>query len=122
MYVSRSLGLRLEQYRGWRTCAQHKLFDRYTMAGKSSDEDTCEAAFLDECGTNIDDVLKAGNVSTEQRSFVECCSADLLDARDRGDSNPCLTIDDGFTRGPCHSRPVCVNRLTNDWIRCSALQ
>ncbi len=116
--VGGSLGLRLDQYRGWRTCAQHKVFDRYVIDGESSDERACEAAFLEECGTNIDDLVKAGNLSPEQRSFVECCSADRLDARDRGDSDPCRTIDDGFEQGPCHSRPVCVNRLTNEWIPC----
>jgi outer membrane protein assembly factor BamB len=31
-------------------------------------------------------------------------------------------IDDDFSRGPCDDQPVCVNRLTNEWIHCSVLE
>ena len=107
----------MKQYNGWRTCGQNKVFDRYSMAGGSSDEEMCRAAFLDECGTNIDTALETSELSAGQRGFVECCSADAIDPSDR-----CGMIDDGFGRGPCHDRPVCINRLTSEWISCSVLE
>ena len=30
----------------------------------------------------------------------------------------CRMIDDGFARGPCHDRPLCINRLTSEWLHC----
>ena len=109
--LSGSLGLRPRQYKGWQTCAQHKVFDRYSFDGTTSDTAACTAALLDECGTNIDDAIEAGTVSPEQRGFVDCCSADALDQ--------CAMIDDEFQRGPCHDRPVCVNKITSEWLHCS---
>jgi hypothetical protein len=117
-----SLGLTLDQYKGWRTCAQHKVFDRYSRDGVASDEHACRAALLDECGTNIDAAITAGAGSPEQQGFAECCSADAFDAESRGDSGSCRMIDDGFERGPCHDRSVCVNRLTSEWIHCSVVE
>lgn len=107
-----SLGLQPRQYEGWKTCAQHKVFDRYSLKGQASDEAACRAALLDECGTNLDAAVEADELSPEQQAFVECCSADALDPE------TCRMLDDGFQRGPCHDRPVCVNRLTTEWIRC----
>ena len=112
--LGESLGLQLDQYKGWTTCAEKDVFDRYAMAGESSDADRCRAAFLDECRTSIDAAVKAGSVSPDQQEFVECCSADAPDN--------CRMIDDGFERGPCKDRPVCVNRLTSEWLSCSVLQ
>ncbi len=89
------------------------------MAGESSDEDACHAVFLRECGTNIDAAIQTGKLSPEQQGFAECCSADTLDPDSRGESDRCRMIDDGFERGPCPDRPVCVNRLTNEWFHCS---
>ncbi|HEX9731145.1 MAG TPA: PQQ-binding-like beta-propeller repeat protein [Thermoanaerobaculia bacterium] len=109
-----SLGLQTDRHEGWKTCAQHKVFDRYSMKGEASGEAACRAALLDECGTNLDAAVEANELSPEQRVFAECCSADALDPE------TCPMIDDGFERGPCHDRPVCVNRLTTEWIRCSA--
>ena len=71
----------------------------------------CEA-LLDECGTNLADAVRAGHLSAEQEAFVACCSANDRDA-DR-----CSMIDDGFTRGLCHDRPVCVDRRSTDLITC----
>ena len=89
------------------------------MKGEASDAAACKAAFLDGCGTNIDTAIKTGELSAEQRAFVECCSADALGAASGGDPGPCQMIDDGFERGPCHDRPVCVNRLSSEWLDCS---
>jgi hypothetical protein len=119
--LGESLGLQLEQYKGWNACAEKDVFDRYAMAGESSDADRCRAAFLDECSTNIDAVVKAGNVSSDQVEFIECCSADALDPASRSDSADCRMIDDGFEHGPCHDRSVCINRLTSEWLHCSVL-
>jgi hypothetical protein len=103
-----SLGLKLNQYEGWRTCAEQAVFERYSQKGEASDEAACRATLLNECGTNVS--------AAEQQVFADCCVADDLD----GDS--CPMIDDGFSRGPCHDRPVCVNRLTSEWIDCSGLE
>ena len=120
--LSGSLGLRLGQYKGWKTCGKDKVFDRYSKDGEPSDADSCKAAFLDECGSNIDSAIKASAISTEQRDFVDCCTADALDMESRGESGRCRMIDDGFVRGPCHDRPVCINRLTSEWIDCAVLR
>lgn len=120
--LGESLGLRLRQYEGWRTCAQHKVIDRYSKKGEASDEAQCKAAFLDECGTNVDAALETDELTSEQRAFVECCSAEALGAESRGDSGACGMIDDGFERGPCHDRPVCVHRFTSEWIHCPGLE
>ena len=119
--LSKSLGLRVEEYKGWKTCAETEVFDRYAIDGESSDADTCRSAFLD-CGTNIDAAVKAGKTSSQQRGFVECCSADALDPANHNGSEDCGMIDDGFESGPCQERSVCVNRLTSEWLHCSALQ
>ena len=103
-----SLGLKLNQYEGWRTCAERSVFENYSKNGKASDEAACRAAFLNECGTNIE--------GAGQQAFMECCTADTLDG------DVCPMIDDGFSRGPCHDRSVCVNRLTSEWIDCSGLE
>ena len=113
--LGESLGLKLQQYKGWKTCAQHKVFDRYSRAGEPINEEACRAAFLDECGANIDAAVQAGEVSPDQRSFVQCCSTDALDPEQ------CRMIDDGFSRGPCHDHSVCVDRTTSEWIHCSVL-
>ncbi len=118
--LNESLGLSLQQYKGWKTCAQHDVFDRYSMAGESSDDAACRASFLDECGTNIGAAIKAGEISPDQTEFVKCCSANVLDPERSG--NSCGMIDDGFTRGPCHDRSVCVNRVTTEWTQCSVLE
>ena len=121
--LSLSLGLKMGRYKGWMTCAQHKIYDLYSMAGQSSDEKGCRAAFLDECGTNIDATINKGKVSLEQKEFLACCSADGLDPESSGDSDDhCPMLDDGFLRGPCHDQAVCINRLTSEWVQCSALQ
>jgi hypothetical protein len=111
------LGVTPDSYSGWRTCAQHEVFDRYAMNGDASDEGACRSAFLETCGTNIDAAVAAGRGSPEQREFVECCTADALDPG-RGESS-CAMIDPGFSRGPCHDRPICVSTTTTEWIRCS---
>jgi len=118
--IQASLGLNLEQYKGWKTCGQNKVFDRYSMAGEASDGDGCEAALLEECGTNIDAAINTDGGSSEQREFVDCCSANGLDPESRGER--CGMIDDGFSRGPCRDQSVCVNRLTSEWIHCSAIE
>ena len=120
--LGESLGLQLGQYKGWKTCAEKDVFDRYAMAGEASDAEMCRAAFLDECGTNIDTAVQAGMVSSDQHEFVECCSAGALGPADRSGSDDCRMIDDGFERGPCQDRSVCVNRLTSEWLDCSVLQ
>ena len=118
--IEDSLGLRLQQYKGWKTCGQNKVYDRYSMAGEASDEESCKAALLDDCGTNIDAAIKTDQVSADQRDFVDCCSAEGLDLDSRGDR--CGMIDDGFSRGPCHDRPVCVDQFASEWIHCSVLE
>jgi hypothetical protein len=117
--LNQSLGVSLDQYKGWQACAQHDVFDRYALSGESSDERACKASFLEKCGTNIDAAIKSGEISPEQREFVQCCSADTLDPQRAGQS--CAMIDDGFSRGPCLDRPVCVNSTTTEWIQCSML-
>jgi len=118
--IKGSLGLKLEQYKGWRTCGQNRVFDRYSMSGEPSDGKTCEAALLDECGTNIDSAVESDGGSPEQREFVDCCTADELTSDGRDER--CGMIDDGFSRGPCHDQSVCVNRLTSEWIHCSVVE
>ncbi len=58
----------MREYKGWKTCGQHKVHDRYSMAGQSSDEEACRATFLDECGTNIDAASAAGPESASRPS------------------------------------------------------
>ena len=116
--LTESLGLNPKRHKGWTTCGQHKVFERYARDGEPSDADACRAAFLDECGTQIDAVA-AHEVSSDQHSFAKCCSADALGSDSGLD---CGMIDDDFRRGPCRDRPVCVNRLTSEWLQCSALQ
>ena len=115
--LNESLGLRLGQYNGWRTCAEQAVFERYAKSGESSDEDACRSALLDECGTNIAPQLASGQLSSEQSDFVQCCSAESL-----GDPGSCQAIDDGFSRGPCLDQSVCINRLTSEWLLCSDLE
>lgn len=120
-----SLGLRLEQYPSWKTCAQHKVFDRYATVGEA-DEETCRTMLLEECGTNLDARLETGQMTPEQQDFIACCSTDALGPEapvdtDSGDASPCRMIDDGFLRGPCHDRSLCINRVTSEWIHCSML-
>jgi len=119
--LGESLGLQLEQHKGWKACAENDVYDRYAMAGESSDADRCRAALLDDCGTNIDAAVKAGKVSPDQHEFVECCSADALHPANGSGSDDCRMIDDGFERGPCQDRSVCINRLTSEWLDCSVL-
>jgi hypothetical protein len=111
--LSESLGLTAKQHSNWRTCAQHDVFDRYSLKGEFSGEVECRSALLDECGVNIDVAIRQGALTADQRRFVDCCAADAVDA--------CPMIDDGFGRGPCHDRSVCVDRLSGEWLRCSAL-
>ncbi len=117
--LSGSLGLRPQQYKGWKTCAQNKVFERYSIKGEASDEVACQTAFLETCGVNLDIAVQRDQLSPRQRAFVECCSADALGPKSDGDSGTCGMIDDGFDRGPCHDRPVCINRLSTEWISCS---
>ena len=114
-----SLGLQLDQYKGWKACAKQDVFDRYSMDGEASDGAMCKAAFLDQCGTNIDAAIRTGKASAEQKNFARCCAAEVLDPEDE---SACRAIDDGFARGPCHDRAVCVNRITTEWIDCVVLQ
>ncbi len=110
-----SLGIRLQRHRSWTTCAESKLFDRYSNSGISSDAATCRSALLDECGSNIDAMREVGDLSEERRMFVDCCLADDLDgARER-----CAMIDEGFERGPCHDREICLDRFSGDWLTCA---
>jgi hypothetical protein len=118
--IQTSLGLQLGQYKGWKTCGQDKVYDRYSMAGEASDGDACQAALLVDCGTNIDTAIKVDGGTPEQREFADCCRADGLDPESRGER--CGMIDDGFSRGPCHDQSVCVNRLTSEWISCSTIE
>jgi len=118
--LEQSLGVRLAQYPGWRTCAQHDVFDRYSMSGEPSDASACQAAFLEKCGTNIDATIESGAASPDQRAFARCCSAERLDPERAGGS--CAMIDSGFSRGPCRERPVCIDTATTEWIRCSVLE
>ncbi|MEM7356864.1 MAG: PDZ domain-containing protein, partial [Acidobacteriota bacterium] len=111
------LGIRVQDSKAWKTCGQHKVFDHYAEQGKSSDEAACRSAFLD-CGTRLDAAVAQGKLSSEQRVFVDCCSAAALPAVGAGEAR-CGVLDEGFERGPCHDRPVCVNRLTDEWITCS---
>ncbi len=116
-----SLGLNPKKYKGWRTCAEQSVFERYSKAGEAIDEAACRDTFLDMCGMNIDATLEADKLSPGQREFVDCCSASTLDSRSRAGSDRCRMIDDGFKRGPCHDRPVCINRHSSEWIDCSVL-
>jgi hypothetical protein len=116
--LNESLGLNLAQYKGWKTCGQREVFDRYSRLGRSSDRDACQAAYLNKCGTNLDAAIKTGETSPERRGFLDCCSAEGFDVG----STDCGMIDDSFARGPCHDRPVWVNWLTSEWIHCSALE
>ena len=102
-------------YRSWRTCGQHKVFDRYSVEGLPSDGAACRAALLDQCGENLDAALAGGKASAGQRAFADCCAAASIDGA------ACPMIDPGFSRGPCHDREVCVDRSTGDWLRCTAL-
>jgi hypothetical protein len=119
--LNESLGLKLDQYRGWKSCGQNKVFDRYSMDGESSDSESCKAALLDECGTSIDAAIATGETSPDQREFMDCCSLGAAAAKHR-DADSCNMIDDGFTRGPCHDRSVCVNRYTSEWLSCAVLR
>jgi hypothetical protein len=101
-------------YKGWKTCGQHKVFDRYSLSGESTGQDSCWAAFLDDCGTNLDAAIRDGTLTVEQRAFVDCCSVG-------SNLEGCQMIDSAFARGPCHDRPVCINSLTSEWIHCAAL-
>jgi len=112
--LGKSLGLQLEQYKNWKTCAEQKIFDRYSMSGERTDAETCRTTLLEECGTGIDAVVQGGGATPEQKAFVGCCSADALDN--------CEMIDVGFQRGPCHAQQVCINRLTGEWLHCSVLE
>ena len=116
--LGESLGLHLEQYKGWKSCAKQDVFDRYSMAGEAIDAKMCRAAFLEGCGTNIDVAVKSGTLSVEQQEFMQCCSAEALDGDGKG---ACNMIEDGSTRGPCNDHPVCVNRITSEWIDCAVL-
>jgi len=119
--LNKSLGVSLDQYKGWKTCAQGMIFDSYSMAGESSDASACKAAFLDKCGTNIDPASGTRTRSRDQKAFVACCSADVIDRESQGPDD-CGMIDDSFSRGPCHEYPVCVDRFTSEWIDCSVLE
>jgi hypothetical protein len=104
--LSASLGLNLNDHEGWTRCAEQSVFERYSMQGQASDEATCRSTLLNDCGTHL--------ATSDQPSFTACCSAETLDRE------ACPMIDDGFSRGPCLDRPVCVNRLTSEWIECSS--
>lgn len=116
--LGESLGIDASRHRAWKTCARDVVFDRYASEGRSSDEAACRGALLRECGTNIEPRATSPELSSDSRAFVECCSAETLDP-DRRSSDRCGMIDDGFTRGPCLDYPVCVNRLSGEWLSCS---
>ncbi len=113
-----SLGVKVREHQAWRKCAENAVFDGYALEGKSGGGDACRAALLDQCGTNIDAEVASGELSSERRAFVECCSAEALDP-ERGDASRCGMIDSAFSRGPCRDRPVCINRLTSEWLTCA---
>lgn len=48
-----SLGLTLSDHKGWKTCAQHEIFDRYTKDGATI-EDSCNVELLAGCGIEVD--------------------------------------------------------------------
>jgi len=116
--IEESLGVRVRDYPGWSACGQHKVFDGYSVDGRSSDVDACRAAFLEECGTHLDPAA-ASRLSVEQREFVACCGAAVLHPEGEGEASRCDMIEARFARGPCHDRPLCINRLTTEWIGCA---
>jgi len=115
--LGESLGVQVRQLRGWTTCAEQKVFERYPTGGEALDEGACRAALLDECGVNIDAAIRADELSPEQREFAACCRADRF-APDDGGAGRCPMIDAGFARGPCRDYPVCINRLNSEWFHC----
>jgi hypothetical protein len=119
--LEESLGIQTDQYTGWKTCGQDRVFERYSTAGEASDTDACRTTLLEECGTNIEAAVLADALSADQQTFLDCCSVGALDQTDSANSEQCRMIDDGFGRGPCLDRDVCVNRLTSEWIDCSVL-
>jgi hypothetical protein len=112
-----ALGIDAGKHRGWRTCGEHAVYDRYAIDGEASDAEACRSTYLDECGRNLDAAVATRQLSAQQREFVECCSADTL-----GSEPGCSMIDSGFARGPCHDREVCVSSETSEWLTCSELR
>ena len=47
--IRETLGVEPAENKSWRTCGQHRVFDRYSSGGGGSDEAACKAAFQEEC-------------------------------------------------------------------------
>ena len=46
--LTKSLGINVAEQKSWKTCGQHKVIDRYSISGESSDtEGACKAAFVE---------------------------------------------------------------------------
>jgi hypothetical protein len=115
-----SLGIEPAGHASWRTCGQDKVFERYSMKGEASDQASCKAALLDECGTNVEAEIATAETDPAMRGFLDCCLADGLESQEQ--RGRCGMIDEGFSRGPCHDRSVCVNRSNGEWIHCAVLE
>jgi len=115
--LKESLGVDLGNHPKWMSCGRDAIYEPYAREGKISAEADCRAALLDTCGSNIDDAVRHGSLSGTRKAFVDCCSADALNAAD----GACGMIDPGFERGPCSDRAVCVDRTNGDWLTCSVL-
>ncbi len=100
-----SLGVETGRHQAWKACARDSIFDRYSLEGRSADEAACRTALLEECGVEI--------TAAEAPAFADCCSAETHDPE------RCRMIEPSFTRGPCLDYPVCVNRLSGEWLSCS---
>ncbi|MEE8524757.1 MAG: PQQ-binding-like beta-propeller repeat protein [Thermoanaerobaculia bacterium] len=68
--LAESSGADPRQDKNWNTCAQHKVFDRYSMKGEASDEAACKAA-LDACGPDAGAAVESAEGSAEQLTSVK---------------------------------------------------
>lgn len=112
--LEEDLGIQARQHHAWKACGESAVFDGYSVGGVSPDPDSCWATILEECGTRID---PASELSDDSLAFVDCCTAESLVA-DR-EAGRCAMLDSVFERGPCLDRPVCVNRLSGEWLSCA---
>lgn len=53
--LSAAFGVDIRRNKTWNTCAEQRVFDRYSMRGEASDEATCRRILIDECGAAIAD-------------------------------------------------------------------
>ena len=51
--LTSSLDVDIESNQTWNVCGEQRVFDRYSMLGKASDEATCRKILIDECGAEI---------------------------------------------------------------------